>query len=103
MALVTRMRDFAGGQVVRQEQLIWIMGEVQQVHPVDPVPLALLPPDNIYRDHAIEYLERAGRKWRIACVSESVGGLQAAAFAIIGIAFGIRPPARAAAMTRLNL
>ena len=81
IALVTRMRGFSGGQVVRQEQLIWMMGERYDIHRANPVPLALLPPGNIYRDHAIEGLERAGRKWRIACVSESVGGLQAAVFA----------------------
>ena len=75
------MRDFSGGQVVRQEQLIWVMGERYDIHRANPVPLALLPPGNIYRDYAIEGLERAGRKWRIACVSESVGGLQAAVFA----------------------
>jgi DNA-binding transcriptional LysR family regulator len=81
VALITRMNDFVGGQVVRQEQLIWLIGEGSQAHLESPVPLALLPPGNIYRDHAIEYLERAGRTWRIACVSESVGGLQAATFA----------------------
>jgi DNA-binding transcriptional LysR family regulator len=81
IALVTRMRDFTGGQVVRQEELIWLMGERYDIHRANPVPLALLPPGNIYREHAIEGLERAGRKWRIACVSESVGGLQAAVFA----------------------
>jgi DNA-binding transcriptional LysR family regulator len=80
IALVTRMRDFTGGVVVRQEQLIWICGENQDPHLENPVPLALLPPGNIYRDHAIEALERIGRKWRISCVSESVGGLQAAVF-----------------------
>lgn len=80
IALVTRMGGFTGGQVVRQEQLVWLMAEGHDVHLAEPVPLALLPPGNIYRDHAIEALERAGRKWRIACVSESVGGLQAAVF-----------------------
>lgn len=80
IALVTRMRDFTGGVVVRQEQLVWIMGDGQQTHLANPVPLALLPHGNIYRDHAIEALEQAGRKWRVACVSESVGGLQAAVF-----------------------
>jgi len=81
VALVTRMRDFTGGQLVRREELIWLMGERYDIHRANPIPLALLPPGNIYREHAIEGLERAGRKWRIACVSESVGGLQAAVFA----------------------
>ncbi len=85
IALVTRMGGFSGGQVVRQEQLVWMMGERYDIHRANPVPLALLPPGNIYREYAIEGLERAGRKWRIACVSESVGGLQAAVFSGMAI------------------
>jgi DNA-binding transcriptional LysR family regulator len=81
IALVTRMNDFTGGQVVRQEQLIWMAGEQSTAHNETPIPLALLPPGNIYRDHALERLEASRLRWRIACVSDSVGGLQAAAFA----------------------
>jgi DNA-binding transcriptional LysR family regulator len=81
IALVTRMNNFTGGLVVHQEQLVWIVGERSQAQFEDPVRLALLPPGNLYREHAIEYIERAGRKWQIACVSESVSGLQAAVFA----------------------
>jgi hypothetical protein len=81
IALVTRMNDFTGGQVVRQEQLIWMAGEQSTAHNESPIPLALLPPGNIYRDHAIEKLETARLRWRIACISDSVAGLQAAAFA----------------------
>lgn len=80
LALVTRMNDFSGGTVVRQEQLIWMTGQNSTAHTETPVPLALLPPGNIYRDHAIECLEAARQPWRIACVSESVSGLQAAVF-----------------------
>jgi DNA-binding transcriptional LysR family regulator len=85
IALVTRMNDFTGGQVVRREQLVWMTGEHSSAHQESPVPLALLPPGNIYRDYAIESLEMAGRRWRIGCVSDSVGGLQAAAFAGIAV------------------
>lgn len=85
VALVTRMNDFTGGVIVRQEQLVWIVGEHSQAHVENPVPLALLPPGNIYRDHAIDFIERAGRRWQLACVSESVGGLQAAVFAGMAI------------------
>ncbi len=81
LALVTRMEGFAGGKVVGQEQLIWMTGTDSEAHNASPVPLALLPSGNIYREHAIEGLERMGRTWRIACVSESVAGLQAAVFA----------------------
>ena len=49
------------------------------------VPLALLPPGNIYREYAIEYVEHAGRQWQIVCVSESASGLHAAVFAGMAI------------------
>jgi DNA-binding transcriptional LysR family regulator len=42
--------------------------------------LAHLPPGNIYRDAALEALDRTARPWRIACISESISGLQAAVF-----------------------
>jgi len=47
VALVTRMNDFSGGQIVRQEQLVWLTGDHSDAHMENPVPLALLPPGNI--------------------------------------------------------
>jgi DNA-binding transcriptional LysR family regulator len=81
LALVTRMNDFTRGLVVHQEQLVRMGSEHSQAQFDDPVPLALLPPGNVYREYAIDRIERAGRKWQITCVSESVSGLQAAVFA----------------------
>jgi len=81
IALVTRMNDFTGGVVVHQEPLAWMTAADSEAHRETPVPLALLPPGNIYRDHALNALERAGQQWRLACISESVGGLAAAVFA----------------------
>ena len=57
IALVTRMKGFSGGEVVGAEQLIWMVGVKagRDIHLTEPpVPLALLPPGNIYRDHARE-------------------------------------------------
>jgi DNA-binding transcriptional LysR family regulator len=85
VALVTRMNDFTRGLVVHQEQLVWMVSEKSRAHFDNPVPLALLPPGNIYREYAIEYVERAGRQWQIVCVSESASGLQAAVFAGMAI------------------
>lgn len=86
IALVTRMKGFTGGQVVHQEQLIWVVSEQYDVHLNDPVPLALLPPGNIFRDHAIDALEKSGRRWKVICTSESMGGLQAAVFSGMAVA-----------------
>ena len=85
VALVTRMNDFSRGLVVHQEQLVWMVGENSRAQFEHPIPLALLPPGNIYREYAIEYVERAGRSWQIVCVSESASGLQAAVFAGMAI------------------
>jgi DNA-binding transcriptional LysR family regulator len=81
VALVTRLNDFTRGLVVHQEQLVWMVGENSRAQFENPVPLALLPPGNLYREFAIECVERTGRRWQIVCVSESASGLQAAVFA----------------------
>lgn len=78
LALVTGMRAFKSGTLVAQEPLVWVTGEVRSAHEANPVPLALLPPGNVFRDLALAGLDKVGRKWRIACVSDSIGGLQAA-------------------------
>ena len=81
IALVTRLNNFTGGLVVRQEQLVWLGGEHARAQFEGPVRLAALPRDNLYTEYAIDCIERAGRRWQIVCVSESIGGLQAAVFA----------------------
>ena len=75
------MNDFTGGLVVHQEPLVWLTAVDSDVHHETPVPLALLPDGNLYRDYAVAALEGAGRRWRVACTSESISGLQAAVLA----------------------
>ena len=64
IALVTRMNNFTGGQVVHQEQLVWIAGDHLPAHLDEPVRLALLPRGNIYRDHAIKHSARSDTNGR---------------------------------------
>lgn len=80
IALVTGMPGIRAGEFVRKEQLVWVSGDDHHAYNENPVPLALLPPGNIYRDAALEALDRIGRPWRLACISESISGLQAAVF-----------------------
>jgi len=80
IALVTGMPGIRAGEFIRKEQLVWVSADDHTAHKETPVPLALLPPGNIYRDVAIAALDRMGRSWRLSCVSESMGGLQAAVF-----------------------
>ena len=85
LALVTGMPAFKDGELVAQESLVWVTGEASAVHLENPVPLAMLPPGNIFRDYGLAALESIGRQWRLACISESIGGLQAAVFAGISV------------------
>jgi DNA-binding transcriptional LysR family regulator len=50
-------------------------------HRETPIPLGMLPEGNLYRDYALAALDDVHRPWRIACVSESIAGLEAMALA----------------------
>jgi DNA-binding transcriptional LysR family regulator len=45
----------------------------------------MLPPGNIFRDHALAALNQVGRSWRLVCVSESLSGIQAAVLGGIAV------------------
>lgn len=85
VALATRMPDVQPHVdaivPVRREQLVWLGAEGGSAHETNPIPLAMLPEGNLYRDYAIDALNRLRRSWRIACVSESIAGMQAMALA----------------------
>lgn len=85
VAIATRMPGVGprtGDAVrLRAEKLVWLGAENGDAHRRTPVPLAMLPEGNLYRDLALMALNEAGVGWRIACVSESIAGLQAMALA----------------------
>jgi DNA-binding transcriptional LysR family regulator len=85
VAVVTRMPAFKQGLVVAQESLVWVAGESGPQQQMNPLPLAMLPPGNIFRDHALAALGQVGRDWRIVCVSESLSGIQAAVMGGIAV------------------
>ena len=88
IALVTRMNDFTRGLVVHQEQLVWERAsENSRAQFQDPLLACAFaaPWQRLSRICHRPHVERAGRKWQIVCVSESVSGLQAAVFAGIAI------------------
>jgi len=66
---------------LRLEPLVWIGAIGGSAHLRTPLPLAMLPEGNLYRDHALGALAKAGRAWQMACTSESVAGLAAMALA----------------------
>ncbi len=85
LAVVTQMPGLSmrtsSATVLRDEDLVWLGAQDGVAWRTDPVPLAMLPEGNLYRDFAFDALNSMGREWRIACTSESVTGLIAMALA----------------------
>ena len=85
LALVTGMPAFKGGELVAQETLVWVTGESSSIHRENPVPLAMLPPGNIFRDHGLAALERSAAPGGLHASAKASADLQAAVFAGIAV------------------
>ncbi|MEZ0051248.1 DNA-binding transcriptional LysR family regulator [Mycobacterium sp. MAA66] len=72
------------GELLWRDRLVWA-GRPGLTHIADPIPIVTYPPPSLTRHVALRELERERRTWRIACVSDSLLGLQAAALAGLGI------------------
>ncbi|MBB3973662.1 LysR substrate-binding domain-containing protein [Hansschlegelia beijingensis] len=85
VAIATRMPGvdprIAETTRLRSEPLVWLGAEGGGAYRRDPIPLAMLPEGNLYRDLALAALNEHSLRWRVACVSESIAGLQAMALA----------------------
>jgi DNA-binding transcriptional LysR family regulator len=89
LAILTRQHDMPMEHVVRQEPLVWVVGPESGLEFEPSLPLALYPEGSVYREAALEALTAVRRRWRVASVSDSVAGLQAAIFA--GLAIAVLP------------
>jgi DNA-binding transcriptional LysR family regulator len=89
VALVTHMPDvhphLTDVTLLRRERLVWLGAEGGSAHRRDPLPVAMLPDGNRYRRLALSALDAQHREWRIACVSESIAGLQAMALSDVAV------------------
>lgn len=73
------------GQVLRHEQTRWAFSAHKALPEGMDLPLALLPPGNLFRQWALRTLEAARISWRIAFTGSSVATVEAAAAAGIGV------------------
>jgi DNA-binding transcriptional LysR family regulator len=89
LAVLTRQHDMPAEHVVRREPLVWVAGPESGPEFEPSLPLALYPEGSVYREIALDALSGFRRQWRIASVSDSVSGLQAAIFA--GLAVAVLP------------
>lgn len=84
------------GPLVHRERLVW--AGTGDLVTRDPLPRAMVPRECLYRRWATDRLDAAGRRYRIAYTSYSIGGIQAivrGGFAVTAISEGaLVPPMR---------
>ena len=67
------------GEFLRRERPLWVGSAALSPRELDPLPLALYPPGCLFREWALDALDGAGRKWRLAFVSHSLAAVEAVA------------------------
>lgn len=86
LVLATHKHGTGKGEVLRTERTSWACSDSHSLPITEgPLPLALLKPGNMYREWALEALNRAKRPWRIVFSSSSIGAVEAAAAAGMAI------------------
>ncbi|MCC0807678.1 LysR family transcriptional regulator [Methylobacterium sp. W2] len=83
------------GEFLRREQAVWAAGAAHTVEEQDPLPLALYPQGCLFRKWALEALDSAKRRWRLAFVSHSLGAAESIAaqgLAVTVVKSGTFPP-----------
>ncbi|MGD8999782.1 MAG: LysR substrate-binding domain-containing protein [Granulosicoccaceae bacterium] len=74
-----------GGEVIDRMKRVWVASPGFQVPVSEPIPLVLLDAPCIFRNVALEALDREGIAWRIALTTPSLAGLHAAVQSGLGI------------------
>jgi DNA-binding transcriptional LysR family regulator len=67
------------GELLRHEQAVWAACAHQPVEHQDPLPVALYPQGCLFRKWAMEALDGAKRRWRLAFVSHSLAAVESIA------------------------
>ena len=78
----------ARGEVVRSERAVWLGSRQHACHAQAVLPLALHPAGCQFRAAALAALDQAGRRWRLAYMSPSLGAIDGAVGAGLAITVG---------------
>jgi DNA-binding transcriptional LysR family regulator len=100
LILVKQRRNSREAVASWPEKLKWIDSVKNPTIELDPIPLVAFPPRGLYRDDMINAIEGLGRRWRIAFISSSLSGIQAAVADGLGISL---LPARAVTAEHIAL
>lgn len=94
------------GDLVWRDEIVWAAADPRVAITESQLPLILYPPPSITRSMALAALSQVGIPWRIACTSDSLNGVVAAARAGLGIMVVARklvPPDLVEIPARANL
>ena len=83
------------GELLCREQAVWATSAEHPVEAQDPLPVALYPQGCLFRRWAMEALDAAKRRWRLAFVSHSLAAVEAIAaqgLAVTVVKSGTFPP-----------
>lgn len=86
--VLVKREQSAGAQGLRvwREPLVWVSGHHDFVASNGPLPLVVSPEPCVYRKRAIDALNRARKRWRIAYTCASLAGTLSAVRAGLGVA-----------------
>lgn len=85
LALMWGDPSVANSETIRRLPMAWIGPKSYAARKGDTVPLVLFEPPCVFRQPAIEALERTLKPWRLCFTSPSLSGLWAAAVAGLGV------------------
>jgi DNA-binding transcriptional LysR family regulator len=85
VAVVIGHEDRAGAQTIGRLKLAWIASSHFSIPKKQPLPLAVLGPQCIFRRTALQRLEAANMPHRISANSQSLNGLWAALLGGLGV------------------
>lgn len=86
LVLATQPQGIGGGSVLRVEPTRWAFSERHELPELSPLPLAMMPPGNMFREWALKALDDAEIPWRAVFTSTSIAAVEAAALAGIAVA-----------------
>jgi len=79
LVIAMHPKGSGGGEFLRHEQAVWATSAHHSVEEQDPLPVALYPQGCLFRKWAIEALDKAKRRWRLAFVSHSLAAAESIA------------------------
>ena len=86
LAVVFEWQDNSDGEVLMRDPTVWATSTQHSAHEETPLPVALYSRAGWCKDFAIKSLEQRGLAYRIACTSDTTGGLKLAVASGLAVA-----------------